>query len=64
MDSIFQWFMEHKDSVIELIVALVLVLEIIANLTPSEKDNSILLKIKNLISKLFPNNKIGGGTHE
>ena len=64
MNSIFQWFGENTDVVFELVMALVLLLEIVVNLTPSEKDNSILLKIKNVISFIFPNRKSGGGKHE
>ena len=64
MNSIFQWFGENTDVVFELVMALVLLLEIVVNLTPSEKDNSILLKIKNVIAFIFPNRKAGGGKHE
>ena len=64
MNVIFQWFGENTDVVFELVMALVLLLEIVVNLTPSEKDNSILLKIKNVISFIFPNRKSGGGKHE
>ena len=49
MNAIFEWFGENTDVVFELVMALVLLLEIVVNLTPSEKDNSILLKIKNVI---------------
>ena len=64
MNSIFQWFGDNTDVVFELVMALVLLLEIVVNLTPSEKDNSILLKIKNVIAFVFPNRKAGGGKHE
>ena len=64
MNAIFEWFGENTDVVFELVMALVLLLEIVVNLTPSEKDNSILLKIKNVIAFIFPNRKAGGGTHE
>lgn len=64
MNVIFEWFGNNTDVVFELVMALVLLLEIVVNLTPSEKDNSILLKIKNVISFIFPNRKAGGGKHE
>ena len=64
MNVIFEWFGNNTDVVFELVMALVLLLEIVVNLTPSEKDNSILLKIKNVISFLFPNRRSGGGKHE
>lgn len=64
MDLILNWFSNNQQNVIELIMALVLTLEIITNLTPSEKDNSILLKIKKVISMVIPNRNNTGGTHE
>lgn len=64
MNVIFEWFGNNTDVVFELVMALVLLLEIVVNLTPTEKDNSILLKIKNVISFIFPNRRSGGGKHE
>ena len=63
MTNLFQWFQGNGDVVFELVMALILLLEIIVNLTPSDKDNSILLKIKNAIAFIFPNRKKQGGTH-
>ena len=63
MTNLFEWFQNNGDVVFELVMALILLLEIIVNLTPSEKDNSILLKIKNAIAFIFPNRKKQGGTH-
>ena len=63
MTDLFQWFQNNSDVVFELVMALILLLEIIVNLTPSDKDNSILLKIKNAIAFIFPNRKKQGGTH-
>ena len=63
MTDLFQWFQSNGDVVFELVMALILLLEIIVNLTPSDKDNSILLKIKNAIAFIFPNRKKQGGTH-
>ena len=63
MNTIFEWFTNNSDVVFELVMALVLLLEIVVNLTPTEKDNSILLKIKNVIAFLFPTRRKGGGKH-
>ena len=57
------WIMEHYADLLAILVGLIGVAEIVVNLTPSEKDNSILLKIKNALSAIFPNFKKGGGTH-
>ena len=64
MNTILAWFTGNSDVVFELVMALILILEIVVNLTPSDKDNSILLKIKNVIAFLFPNRRKGGGKHE
>jgi hypothetical protein len=64
MNTILEWFTGNSDVVFELVMALILILEIVVNLTPSDKDNSLLLKIKNVISFLFPNRRKGGGKHE
>tara|TARA_B100001059_G_scaffold224882_1_gene251492 strand:- start:606 stop:800 length:195 start_codon:yes stop_codon:yes gene_type:complete len=63
MTNLFQWFQSNGDVVFELVMALILLLEIVVNLTPSDKDNSILLKIKNAVAFIFPNRKKEGGTH-
>jgi len=63
MTNLFQWFQSNSDVVFELVMALILLLEIVVNLTPSDKDNSILLKIKNAVAFIFPNRKKEGGTH-
>ena len=57
------WLIEHYTDLIAIVVGLVAVAEIVVNLTPSEKDNSILLKIKNTLSAIIPNFRKGGGTH-
>ncbi len=57
------WLMEHYADLIAIVVGLIAVAEIVVNLTPSEKDNSILLKIKNALSAIIPNFRKGGGTH-
>ncbi len=57
------WLMEHYTDLIAIVVGLIGVAEIVVNLTPSEKDNSVLLKIKNALSAVIPNFRKGGGTH-
>ena len=57
------WFIENWSEIVAIITGLIAVAEIIVNLTPSEEDNSILLKIKNALSAIIPNLKSGGGTH-
>lgn len=57
------WLMEHYTDLLAILLGLVAVAEIVVNLTPSEKDNSVLLKIKNALSAVIPNFRKGGGTH-
>lgn len=61
--NIMNWFIENWSEIVAIITGLITVAEIIVNLTPSEEDNSILLKIKNALSAIIPNLKSGGGTH-
>lgn len=46
------------ETIIIIIGAIIPVLEIIVRLTPSEKDNSIVNKIKRFYDKWFPNKSI------
>ncbi len=57
----FDWIIENWQGILVVLGALIALLEAIFNLTPSEKDNSILLKFKNAISFLFTNRVKGGG---
>ena len=57
------WLIENYADLIAIAAGLIAVAEIVVNLTPSEKDNSVLLKIKNGLAAIFPNFKKGGGTH-
>ena len=57
------FLIENYVDLVAILAGLIAVAEIVVNLTPSEKDNSVLLKIKNLISAIVPNFKSGGGTH-
>ena len=45
--------------IIAILTGIIMILEIIFNLTPSTKDNSILLKIKSILALLAPN-KVAG----
>lgn len=42
--------------------ALIALIEVVVRLTPSEKDNSILSYITQVLSKIVPNRRVGGGT--
>ena len=44
-----------------LLAATVGVAEIVVNITPTKKDNSILNSVVKVIDALIPNNKKGGG---
>ena len=57
------FLIENYADLIAILAGLIAVAEIVVNLTPSEKDNSVLLKIKNVLSAIVPNYKKGGGTH-
>jgi len=46
------------------VLALIGLAEVIVKLTPTEKDNSILKKILDLLFFFIPNLKKGGGTHK
>lgn len=58
------FIIDNYVDLIAILAGLIAVAEIVVNLTPSEKDNSVLLKIKNVLSAVIPNFKKGGGTHE
>ncbi|MCO5232859.1 MAG: hypothetical protein LC105_05385 [Chitinophagales bacterium] len=47
--------LDKIDQYIAIIVILITLAEAIANLTPSEKDNSIILKIKQWFDVIIPN---------
>lgn len=46
-----------------LVPALFITLEAIVRITPTDKDNSLLEKVKELFDFLLPNLKKGGGVH-
>ena len=51
MIEIINWIMSNKVEVIQLILALIGAASIIVKLTPTPKDDVVLGKIKNFISK-------------
>lgn len=55
------WIIENQKELISALFALVAFAEVIVRLTPTEKDNSILKKIVNILFFLFPNKKKDGG---
>ena len=59
----FNWILTHKLELIGILSLLIGAAEIVVKLTPTEKDNSVLDKIKNLIGVFIPNLKKGGGRH-
>lgn len=46
-----------------LVTALLGIFEVIARITPTEKDNTILGLIKRLLDNFFPNRNLRGSTH-
>lgn len=55
------WIIENKEALAGILFGLVAVAEIVVRLTPTEKDDSILKKIVNVLFIIFPNRKKGGG---
>ena len=54
------WIIENWMDVIAIVTGLIAVAEVIVRLTPTEKDNSILLKIKNILNAVIPNKSKNG----
>lgn len=52
-----------KANFLELIFALLALLEILVRATKTEKDNSILNFIKSILDAIIPNRRVGGGSH-
>ena len=57
------WIIENKEALIGILAGIIGIAEIIVRLTPSEKDNSVLKKITDIIFIFIPNLKKGGGKH-
>lgn len=47
-----------------LILGLIGFIEVIVTITPTEKDNTWLKWLKNIVQGIIPNKKSGGGKHE
>lgn len=57
------WFNLLKDNWAALLFALMALLKIIVNITPTEKDNKIFSRLDNFINAIFPDKMKGGGKH-
>lgn len=61
------WIKENWDSIVTIALIIYAIAEIVVKLTPSEKDNSILKKVADIVNQIIdvvvPNLKKGGGTH-
>ena len=49
-------------NLVTIVWALIALIEVIVRLTPTEKDNSILSFLTDILSKIIPNRRAGGGT--
>jgi hypothetical protein len=62
-----EWIKDNWDSIVSVVLVLYAIAEVVVKLTPSEKDNSILKKVVNVVNQIIdliiPNLKKGGGTH-
>lgn len=63
MENFIQWITAHGTDLIALIVGVIGVLEVIARLTPTDKDNSIVETIKRWFDWLLPNRAKNGEVH-
>ena len=57
------WFVENWLELIGILSGLIGVAEIVVLLTPTEKDNTVLDRIKSALSAVIPNLRKGGGVH-
>jgi hypothetical protein len=53
-----------RENTAEGIMAIMMIGQIIVNLTPTEKDNGWFLWLRKIFELIFPNRKAGGGTFE
>ena len=62
-----EWITQNWTLIVEIALIVYAIAKVITNLTPSDKDNEILVKIvkfiEQIIDLLIPNLKKGGGTH-
>lgn len=59
----FDWIKHNLAGIISLVLALMALIEIIVQLTPTERDNAWFRWLKNIVSSIIPNNKSSGGQH-
>ena len=57
MSDVINWITEHQGDLLAIITGIVTVASLIANLTPTEKDDSIVGKISGIINLLALNLK-------
>ena len=61
------WIQENWGQIVQITLILYAIAEVVVKLTPSEKDNSILKKVAEIVNQIIdavvPNLKKGGGTH-
>lgn len=58
-----QWIMQHIMPILGVVTAAVALAEAIVRLTPTEKDNSVVQKIKDVLDFIVPNLATGGDRH-
>ena len=59
----FEWIKINWGRIVAILISLLGVVEIIVQLTPTEKDNAWFRWLKNIVSMIVPNYKSGGGIH-
>lgn len=52
-----------KDNWVAALFGLLAIVEVVVTLTPTERDNSWFVWLKNFVQSILPNRKAGGGTH-
>lgn len=57
-----EWILNNLANLVAVLTAAVLLAEAVARLTPTEKDNSVIQKIKDWLDRILPNLSNGGGT--
>jgi hypothetical protein len=59
-EQIWAWL---KVNWAEALLGLMLIIETIVNLTPTERDNAWFKWLRDIVNSIIPNRKKGGGTH-
>jgi hypothetical protein len=66
-DDLTLWqriFAYLRENTAESIIAIMAIIQVVVNLTPTEKDNGWFLWLRRIFDTIFPNLKKGGGTFE